>query len=136
MDCARCSNDPCTCEPTNKEPGQPYYYKPCATPGCTVMIGARVGTALDPDLCKWCQSSTDYNTRPRSATRHGTGTPISLAEFGPELYEAIRAHAAYLQARTHRPAEECAGLLATAEVAIAKIDNPDDVRRILAMGGA
>ena len=114
----------------------PYYYKPCATPGCAVMIGARVGTAIDPAICKWCQTNTAYNTRPRLATRQQTGSnPLSLAEFGPDLYEAIRAHAAYLQARTHRPAEDCAGLLAQAEAAIAKIDNPDDVRRILAMSG-
>ena len=73
MDCARCSNDPCTCE-QSKAAGQPYYYKPCATPGCSVMIGTRLGTAIykalscgttEPSQCRWCRVGVSHALRPK-----------------------------------------------------------------------
>lgn len=45
---------------------RPYYYHQCTTPGCTVMIGARIGTPIDPAICKWCQAGVSHAMQGKS----------------------------------------------------------------------
>ena len=47
-------------EPSSDGPRRPYYVKQCTTPRCTTMIGARIGTPIDPPICKWCQAGTSH----------------------------------------------------------------------------
>lgn len=65
MNCPECDRvmqgDTCACGFTTKKTKKPdFYAKECATEGCYVLIGTRIGQPIDPPICKWCQAGTAY----------------------------------------------------------------------------
>lgn len=119
MDCPRCNNDPCSCKRMTDssmpsvydapKTGRPYYYLQCAIPGCTTMIAARVGSKIDPAICKWCQAGTSvYRQSGVSPNQASIGPTMTKEQFGLDLYESIRLQSLAVtsknEARRHRNA--------------------------------
>ncbi len=70
----------------------------CSADGCTVTIRGSIDHQEDRPLCKWCKSQTAYNTRDAMPIVNHEGPPISLDEFGQDLFAAIKAQAGAIQA--------------------------------------
>ena len=61
MACVKCTNDPCTCQKTEKK--EVWMITHCITPGCGVAIRYALAKGLGSPLCKWCQAGNAYNVR-------------------------------------------------------------------------
>jgi len=82
-----------------QHPAPLWLVKPCNTAGCSVMIRVLIAQAATVLNCKWCRSNQDYNTDPSKVRPLMLNSPlISTDEFGSDLFEAIKTHAAIRQA--------------------------------------
>ena len=120
----------------------------CSTLGCTVVIRSRAGKQPSVPVCKWCEQNQAYYRTTESPQRHRSGPEISLAEFGVDLYEAIKLKAEVETARKRaglmlakwksREAHDAEQAVTSKEAELSTILDsgrikPDDVRRILAI---
>ena len=159
MLCDKCGEDPCSCVisssgPSRFEPnraidpiawqawfnaygrprrGDEIHTQECSTPGCSAMVRYRLGTVKLPIICKWCQEGKAYNIRRRPPIKPDAGPSMSKEEFGLTLFEAIKTNAARLQALKQQQHTDAIALEAKLNELLTHIQNPDDVRRILAM---
>ena len=125
-----------------------WLTQPCTTPGCTVMIRVSIDHQEDRPVCKWCKEQRAYNTRDAMRLSQQEGPPLSLDEFGQDLFAAIEAQAGAIQAlkseglyrakgltyqaeRSARAASVCQHELET--ILTRNTITVYDVRRILAM---
>lgn len=136
-DCeATLEQPPCACGWTLKtdskdKQGKACLLKPCAHPGCLVMIRWAVGQLQGDPLCKWHQAGTAYARGPE--VRKDDSKPMTRAEFGEDLYNAIRLNAGRLQCLKQGNEKKAKELQKQVQALLPHIPDPDDVRRILAM---
>src|SRR5215472_1245167 len=159
MLCDKCGEDPCSCVipssgPSRFEPNRAIdpiawqawfnaYGKPrkgdeihtqtCSTQGCTSVVRYRLGTVTYPIICKWCREGRTSHLRARPPIKPDPGPFITKEEFGLTLFEAIKTNAARLQALRQNQQKDAIALEAKLKELLTHIQNPDDVRRILAM---
>lgn len=97
---------------TTKTPQQ-WVIQVCAMPGCCVDIRVKAGEQVEEPICKWHQAGTAYNSAQIKA-QPDDSQPISLEEFGPDLFEAIRTQSALRQAERTAALYEAKGKMKSA----------------------
>lgn len=147
MRCDECYREPCVCQRALVATTD-WIDQTCSTPGCHVVIRSRAGQQPSVPVCKYCEQSQAYYRTTESPQRPRGGPEISLAEFGVELYEAIKLKAEVETARKRaglmlakgksREAHDAEQVVTSKEAELSVILDsgcikPDDVRRILAI---
>lgn len=120
----------------------------CSSPGCHVVIRSRAGKQMTVPVCRWCDQQLAYYRTMESPPRSPHGPELGLAEFGRQLYEAIKLKAEAETARIRgemmrakqkrREAQEAGQIMAGKEEELGRlldsgVVQPDDIRRILAI---